>query len=250
MTGKEHRRRTAYDALGILGLLAALTFICRLWPILLLIILGIFVAALRLLFTASREVSVPDAEYEELDEDPQEPDLEALLFAEIQTGISAQVKADYPDAQWVWECANPRQRIREGKELFVILDRAGGFRRARVILSALGVKRLEYPGDAQPSDNPGPPAKEEPPANPQPETPPEPPRENYELTAFEWVDAHLLELNSRCNEAIGQSLSSILIPASELPAPESWESICAELRRNEVKDVQPVTEGIQINLTH
>ena len=45
MTNKEKNRQIAYEALVILGMLALLTFICRLWPILLLIILGIFVAA-------------------------------------------------------------------------------------------------------------------------------------------------------------------------------------------------------------
>ena len=45
MTDKEKKRQLAYEALIILGMLALLTFICRLWPILLLIILGIFIAA-------------------------------------------------------------------------------------------------------------------------------------------------------------------------------------------------------------
>lgn len=41
MNNKDRKRQIAYEALMILGLLALLTFICRLWPILLLIILGI-----------------------------------------------------------------------------------------------------------------------------------------------------------------------------------------------------------------
>ena len=45
---EEKKRQLAYEALVILGMLALLTFICRLWPILLLIILGIFIAAIRL----------------------------------------------------------------------------------------------------------------------------------------------------------------------------------------------------------
>ena len=50
MNKKEFKRHLAYEALVILGVLALLLFICRLWPILLLVILGIFIAALRLLF--------------------------------------------------------------------------------------------------------------------------------------------------------------------------------------------------------
>ena len=48
MKDKNFKRHMAYEALVLMGLLALLTFITRLWPILLLIILGIFVAALRL----------------------------------------------------------------------------------------------------------------------------------------------------------------------------------------------------------
>ena len=47
MNNKESKRRIAYDALVILGMLALLTFICRLWPILLLIILGVFIFKAR-----------------------------------------------------------------------------------------------------------------------------------------------------------------------------------------------------------
>ena len=42
MTKKEWQRHMAYEALVILGMLALLLFVCRLWPILLLVILGIF----------------------------------------------------------------------------------------------------------------------------------------------------------------------------------------------------------------
>lgn len=41
MNNKDRKRQIAYEVLMILGSLALLTFICRLWPILLLIILGI-----------------------------------------------------------------------------------------------------------------------------------------------------------------------------------------------------------------
>ena len=47
MNQKEYKRRMAYEALIMLLLLALLLFITRLWPILLLVILGIFIATLR-----------------------------------------------------------------------------------------------------------------------------------------------------------------------------------------------------------
>ena len=56
MTKKEWQRHMAYEALVILGMLALLLFVCRMWPILLLVILGIFAAALRLVFLSSPKV--------------------------------------------------------------------------------------------------------------------------------------------------------------------------------------------------
>ena len=44
MQNKEFKRHIAYEVLTILGTLALLLFVCRLWPILLLVILGIFIA--------------------------------------------------------------------------------------------------------------------------------------------------------------------------------------------------------------
>ena len=56
MNNKEFQRRAAYEALILLLILALLLFITRLWPILLLVILGIFIGALRLLFLSSQTV--------------------------------------------------------------------------------------------------------------------------------------------------------------------------------------------------
>ena len=56
MKDRDFKRRIAYEVLIILGVLALLLFVCRLWPILLLVILGIFVAAIRLLFLSQTKV--------------------------------------------------------------------------------------------------------------------------------------------------------------------------------------------------
>ena len=50
-----------------------------------------------------------------------------------------------------------------------------------------------------------------------PEPEEEPEVQNYELLAFEWADAHIFELNARCNEAIGENLSELILLAEELP---------------------------------
>ena len=69
------------------------------------------------------------------------------------------------------------------------------------------------------------------------------------MLAFEWADAHIFELNARCNEAIGENLSELILLAEELPVRESWADICQELIRAGLTDVQCVSEGIKINLT-
>ena len=54
MDAKERKRTHVYDALEILLVLALLVFVCRLWPILLLVILGILAVALRLAFSGDQ----------------------------------------------------------------------------------------------------------------------------------------------------------------------------------------------------
>lgn len=58
MNQKEKKGRTAADILILLGMLALLSAICRLWPILLLMILGIFAAALRVLCNRPEKIEV------------------------------------------------------------------------------------------------------------------------------------------------------------------------------------------------
>ena len=80
MQNKEFKRHIAYEVLTILGTLALLLFVCRLWPILLLVILGIFIAAMRLLFLSARKVEnipplLPAARPE-----PTDQDIRAIIF--------------------------------------------------------------------------------------------------------------------------------------------------------------------------
>ena len=74
--------------------------------------------------------------------------------------------------------------------------------------------------------------------------------ENYELLAFEWVEAHIIDINNRCNEAIGEGKNSVLIPADELPVKESWLDVCRQLEKVEIENSECIPEGIRINLTH
>ena len=72
---------------------------------------------------------------------------------------------------------------------------------------------------------------------------------NYDLVAFEWVDAHIVELNARCNDAIGEGIEELIIGSEELPVKASWPAICKELIKNDLTDVVCIDQGIKINLT-
>lgn len=244
MNKKDQKRHMAYEALVLLGMLALLTFICRLWPILLLIILGIFAAMIRLLFLSSRkiEVIVPLPLLPEPVKETTEKDVQVLAYSVILRRVTELVLSEYPEARWVWEAPNAEKLIQESQEVFILLNRAGGYRRAKVVIRNLQVVGIEY--NPQVEEN----AVLEPEDNaPEPEEEPE--VQNYELLAFEWADAHIFELNARCNEAIGENLSELILLAEELPVRESWADICRELIRAGLTDVQCVSEGIKINLT-
>lgn len=244
MNKKDQKRHMAYEALVLLGMLALLTFICRLWPILLLIILGIFAAVIRLLFLSSRkiEVIVPLPLLPEPVKETTEKDVQVLAYSVILRRVTELVLSEYPEARWVWEAPNAEKLIQESQEVFILLNRAGGYRRAKVVIRNLQVVGIEYNPQVEENavleleDN-----------APEPEEEPE--VQNYELLAFEWADAHIFELNARCNEAIGENLSELILLAEELPVRESWADICRELIRAGLTDVQCVSEGIKINLT-
>lgn len=83
MNDKNFKRHMAYEALVILGLLALLTYMTRLWPILLLVILGIFIATLRLLFLSSKKVEPvkPTLALPTPSQPPVETDMQSMNFA-------------------------------------------------------------------------------------------------------------------------------------------------------------------------
>lgn len=250
MKNKDWKRHIAYEALVILCMLGLLTFICRLWPILLLIILGIFMAAIRLLFLASKKVEIlqPQLALPEPVREPTERDVRDMAYAVILRRITALVGEEHPDARWVWADPYAKKRIEQGDEVTIILNRAGGYRKAKVNIVNLQVKGLSYSFDPIPTSDytPNPP-EPDPDVDAEEETD-EKPAENYEYLAFEWVEAHIIELNERCNEAIGQSENELFLRSEELPVQESWPAICEELKRSDLTDVTFDENGIRINL--
>lgn len=258
MNQKEFKRRIAYEVLILLGMLALLTFICRLWPILLLIILGIFIAAIRLLFLSSKKVEViePMPQAPEPVKEPTEHDVRELAYAVILKRITELITDEYPEARWVWENPNAKKCIQNGEEVYVLLNRAGGYRRAKVVIANLQVLGIKYCSaeEEDPPEIQGPdteePEETDVSESPEDSEPEEERPVNYELLAYEWTEAHIVELNACCNEAIAEEKESVLLTAEELPVKESWPDICNELIRAGLENAVCQDAGIQINLTH
>lgn len=254
MNDRDRKRHMAYEALVMMGLLALLLFITRLWPILLLVILGIFIAMLRLLFLSSNKVEpvepilalpAPKAQHE-----PSETDMKAMAYVLIQRRITQILEAKYPDVRWIWENPRAQEDIFAGNPVYVILNKAGGYKRGLVLIRNLQVFDVIF--DAVPqTDSPAvPPVSDPPKSDPAPQ-PPEPEEddeipEDFGLLAFQWVEAHVIELNDRINEAIGRRETSMLICACELPVRESWVEICKELERNDLTGAVCREDGILI----
>ncbi len=225
-------------AVIILGVIAILTLLFRLWPF--------FFIALALFIGARIWCRILRAKL------PKETDVKTRPVkrraSRAKKGIGEQVSmwvnADYPNAKWVWAHVDTPKRIANGEDVFIILNGAGGYRRARVNITRNIVVALEYM--KVPIRELVPEQKLE--VIPTENVTAEKPSENYDLMAYEWVEAHINELNERLNEVVGGGISVYLLSANELPIPESWISVCAELKRAGVSEAECVKEGIKIKI--
>ena len=245
---KDFTRRMTHEALIILGVLAFFTFMFRLWPLLVLVIFCIIGGAVRLLFLKVKDATVREAEEvkpEAPKAAPTEKDVRNLAYSVILTRITEMVLSEYPTAKWVWEKPNARKLIEDGEEVFILLSGAGGYRRAKVKIQNLQVTGLEYvtatlpekPKDETDTDTD---ADDE-------EEISEPIPVNYGLIAFEWVEAHVMDLNDRINDAIAQGKDEYLIPEEELPVRDSWSALIEELGRQDIENLVEDPHGIKIN---
>ena len=135
-----------------------------------------------------------------------------------------------------------------GNPVYVLLNKAGGYRRGRVVLRNLQVFDVVFEEEKPKGDQNPPvePPKQDPVPPVSDDDEDDAPAENFGLIAFQWVEAHIMELNEKINEAIAQGLSSYIISAEELPVSESWEEICKELIRNDLHGASCCDEGIII----
>lgn len=238
---KEYRHSVWKNVLVYLGIAAFLCFIFKLWIILLPILFVMLMVAVRPLFHKQKK---------------QEGEPESLINAEnagtrnncdsayrtVVRQINEYVRNRYPEAKWVWAQPDAYHRIENGEDVFIFLNRGGGYRRAKVKLINGQVSEIEFltcvsetvqKDGADVSD-----VKNESPAEALPD--------NYDLLAYEWVESRIMDLNGRFNEAAGQGITELLLEADELPVPESWPSVCAELKRAGLDDAECVREGIKI----
>lgn len=249
MNNKEKNYRIAQEALIVLAAITLLSFLCRLWPIILLALVGTIIAAIRLLFLkAKADEPAASPAPEEAQKIPDMRDVYDLAFPLIQEQITKEVLSRYAGAKWVWETQNARKKIENGEDVYILLNSSGGYRRAKVCMIALRVTGLEY--QAQPEAEPIEETEsEEAEENGGSDAEEEQPQVNYELIAYEWVDAHIMELNARCHEVIGEKKECLHLTPEELPAKESWEKVCAELVRAGLCDVECQDDGIRIYFT-
>lgn len=242
---KDFKQKMVHETLIILSILAFFTFMFRLWPLLILVVFCIILGAVRLLFLKVKEVTaspVQENKPKEPEKLPTEKDVFALAYSVILTRISELVLSEYPTAKWVWAKSNTRKLIEAGEDVYIILNGAGGYRKGKVEIKNLSVVGITYV-TPEPKPEPGIDASED-----EEVIDAEPKPVNYELFAFEWVEAHIVELNDRFNDAIGQGKKELVLMAEELPTVESWENICSELIRAGLEKVELIPEGIKINL--
>ena len=233
-----------HDVLTIIGMMILLAFIIRLWPILLLMLIGVFSFALWMLFRIDIAPQQPERETPlALPAPASEESVLNTAFSVLQRRITEQVLLQYPNARWVWGVADARERFAHGGELSILLNRAGGYRRASVLVNNLQFCGLSYPS-AEQSQQTVQETDTELAENPEEE----PETVDYGLLAFEWVEANLQALNAQCNEVIGQGKDSFRIPASQLPHGDSWPLICKELLRNGFAFAEPLADGIQVQI--
>lgn len=252
MKNKEFQRRMTYDVLILLGMFTLVMFMCRLWPIILLCILGAFGAMIRLLFLSRKEAVVIQPASEGPIKRETKRDFQQLAFELAIRRITELVSADYPQARWVWKSAQAKEDLQSSRDLPILLNHAGGYREATVHIQNLQVTGISYFTSAQTrqeqqsnSSSEETSAELEHSEN-EPEAETEPMPVNYELLAFEWVDAHVLELNGRCNECIANGETELILSADDLPDSKSWENICTELKRNGISACEPIQQGIKI----
>lgn len=133
------------DIIIVIMLLAALLTIIRLWPLLLLLLIGLIAYALWVLFQTARQPAKDKPEPLLMLPAPvSERSIMTSAFGLLQHRISEQVNLQYPNARWVWSVSDAFNRFTEGQALSILLNGAGGYRKATVQIRNMQFAGLVY----------------------------------------------------------------------------------------------------------
>lgn len=242
----EKKKRLINEIFVLIATIGALVIIVRLWPILLLLLIGLIVYAFWMLFHIQRQPVKSDPVPTLMLPPPtSERSVLTAAFGLLQRRITEQVALKYPDARWIWSMSDAFGQFSEGRPLTILLNGAGGYRKAAVQVKDLQLVGLVYES-VQGSDVPETESESGEPEDGEHSQQPEP--VDYGLLAFEWVEANLQRLISQSNEAVACGQSGFRIPAEELPHGDSWPAVCTELVRNGFASAAPLADGIQVEI--
>lgn len=242
----EKKKQLTSDIGFTLMMIGVLLFIVRLWPILLLLLIGLIAYALWLLFHIQKQPVKPEptAPLLMLPAPVSEESVLSSAFGLLQRRITEEVVSEYPNARWVWGVPDAFHLFTSGRPLTILLNGAGGYRKADVLVCNLQFVGLAY----APAPNTGSPKPEPDEGNLDDTEHPEPEEVDYGLLAFEWVEANLQKLNAQANVAVSSEHDTFRIPAEELPHGDSWPAICEELVHNGFLTAKPLADGIQVKV--
>lgn len=233
------KQNTLKKQLCAIGWMVLACYILRLWPfILVLLAVGMGLALYALVKQGhAKETAPPPAP---LPVNNSAVKLEEEVYSRACQKVSELVEKQFPAARWVWGSADAKKRVLRGWPVHILLNRAGGYRQARVVLLNGQVIALRFDQENTPQADTAPP--EEPPQE-------EPVKTDYSLLAFQWADAIAPSLKRRCAEAACHGITKVVLPEAELPVRESWPAICEELRRAGFPPAHTAAEGIWLDLT-
>ena len=268
--GKKRVIPIIFIVVAIVAMLPVIINLCITFlPVFLLALFGFLIFTLiKIIFRAKKTAVITQQEEQPQPVSPQQPETEFSLiqkaFGLLQRRITEQLGLHYPGARWVWSAPNAIERFGRNEPLIVLLNSAGGYNKAQVVVQNMLFKGLRYvtletapvshiiPAEtdnanesADDSDDTDDIGKSEVSEN----NPPEDAPVNYGRLAFEWLDANMVEINAKYNEAIAQNKSEMLIPAEELPHPDSWPDVCDELKHNGFSVADFCEDGIKVNIT-
>ena len=218
------------------ALICCFLFMFRLWPLILLAILVGLILTIKQILLSKKTKSKENVVEPTIIAAVAEKDGWEYKYELAMETISCFVEEEYPNAKWVWEKSNWKELFRKDETLHIRLNKDGEYKRAKVALENGFVGGIEFLIEKEDLII-------------QPEQEIKAPKDDEVRIAYEWVETHLLELNERCNEVIGQGAGELMLSQCELPEEKYWEFICQELLKTGLEEIKILPgEGIKIIL--